>query len=96
MGFDCALYEIFSFTYKVKCDNDLTEHEFDHVFLGTFEGEPTPSPQEVDEWKWIDLAELRQDVREHPERYTYWLRISMDEIVSHFDQECGISEGRSR
>lgn len=96
VGFDCGLHEIFSFTYKVKCDNDLTEHEFDHVFLGTFEGEPTPSPQEVDEWKWIDLAELRQDVREHPERYTYWLRISLDEIVSHFEQECVMSEGQSR
>lgn len=96
MGFDCELKEIFSFTYKVTFDNDLTEHEYDHVFLGTFAGDPTPCPEDVDEWKWIDLGELQEDVREHPERYTYWLQISLDEIVWHVEQEWQISQGRSR
>ncbi|MFQ5961925.1 MAG: isopentenyl-diphosphate Delta-isomerase [Candidatus Methylomirabilales bacterium] len=96
MGFDCGLKEIFRFTYKVKLDNDLTEHEYDHVFIGRFDGTPTPSPAEVDEWKWIDVEELRRDVRENPGRYTYWLRISLDDIMWHVERELQISEGQSR
>ena len=31
MGFDCELQELLQFTYKVKLDHDLWEHEYDHV-----------------------------------------------------------------
>lgn len=34
MGFDCPLEDKFSFIYKVKFDNGLTEHEYDHVLIG--------------------------------------------------------------
>ncbi|MFQ5541525.1 MAG: isopentenyl-diphosphate Delta-isomerase [Candidatus Binatia bacterium] len=82
MGFDCDLRESFSFTYKVKLDNDLFEHEHDHVFIGEFDGEPVPNPEEVEDWKWIGLEELQKDVRERPDRYTYWLRICINRFIS--------------
>jgi len=82
MGFDCELKEIFSFIYKVKFDNDLFEHEYDHVFIGKFDGKPNPNPEEVDEWKWVDLEELKGDIRENPDNYTYWLKVSIDKINS--------------
>jgi len=82
MGFDCELKEVFSFTYKVKFDNDLFEHEYDHVFIGNFDGEPVPSPEEVDEWKWVDLEELKKSIRENPDSYTYWLKMSIDKVIS--------------
>jgi isopentenyl-diphosphate delta-isomerase len=34
MGIETDLNKIFSFTYKSKFDNGLTEFEFDHVFTG--------------------------------------------------------------
>lgn len=80
MGFDCELRKIFSFTYNAKLDNDVYENEYDHVLLGTYDGEPRPSREEVDDWKWIDLDELREDLRENPDRYTYWLRICFDKV----------------
>ena len=82
MGFDCELKEIFSFIYKVKFDNGLFEHEYDHVFIGKFDGKPNPNPEEVDEWKWVDLEELKGDIRENPDNYTYWLKVSIDKINS--------------
>jgi isopentenyl-diphosphate Delta-isomerase len=33
MGLACALKEQFSFIYKASFDNDLTEHELDHVLI---------------------------------------------------------------
>jgi len=83
MGFDCELKEIFSFTYKTKLDNNLFEHEYDHVFIGKFDGEPNPNPEEVDEWKWIGLEELKKGIQENPDSYTYWLRVSINKVISY-------------
>ena len=66
MGFDCDLEEVFQFTYYAKLDNELFEHEYDHVFVGTFEGTPTPNPAEVSAYKWIGVEELKRDVQENP------------------------------
>ena len=82
MGFDCDLKKIFTFTYKVKLDNGLFEHEYDHVFIGNFDGEPNPNTNEVDEWEWVDLKKLKQDMQKNPDNYTYWLRMSLDRVIS--------------
>ncbi len=83
MGFSCKLKEAFSFTYRIKFDNGLSEHEYDHVFIGRFDGQPKPSPKEVEEWKWMDPEELRKDIAEHPENYTYWLKAVIDRFISY-------------
>lgn len=83
MGFDCVLKEIFSFTYKVLLADDVVEHEYDHVFFGHYDGALAPNPAEVNGWKWLDLTELRKDIRESPDRYTYWLRLCIDHVIQH-------------
>jgi isopentenyl-diphosphate Delta-isomerase len=81
MGFDCELSEIFQFTYHVKLENGLYEHEFDHVFFGTYNQDPTPNPEEVEDWKWIDLAELSSDIVLHPDDYSYWMKLVLDRVI---------------
>ena len=56
MGFDCELKKAFVFSYKKTFANGLTEHEIDHVFIGTWNGTPKPDPAEVMDWKWIMLV----------------------------------------
>ena len=87
MGFDCDLKEIFSFIYEVKFDNGLFEHEYDHVFIGKFDGTPNPNPEEVEEWKWIDSKELKNDVRETPDNYSYWLEMAIDKVISYLGKK---------
>lgn len=82
MGFDTALKELFSFTYKATFRNGLTEHELDHVFVGRFDGAPAPNPEEYDEWKWISLEQLKKDIAKDPDGYTYWLRACLDTLTS--------------
>ena len=86
MGFDCELKEVFTFTYRVKFDDGLVENEYDHVFFGKFDGKPEPNPEEVDEWKWISLEELRKDIRKNPDDYTYWLKVSIDRVIGNLKQ----------
>lgn len=86
MRFDCNLKEAFSFIYHVKFDNGLTENEFDHVFIGKFDGKPYPNPEEADDWKWISLDELQWDIKRKPDNYAYWLRFSIDKVISYLEK----------
>ncbi len=81
MGFDTDLKEAFTFIYKAEFNNGLTEHELDHVLIGKYESEPAPNPEEAEGWKWVELEELRKDMKEHPEKYTPWFRIALDRVI---------------
>ena len=62
LGFTTPLEKVFDFTYKAPFDNGLTEHEFDHVYYGTTDMQPTPEPTEVKDWRYISLQDLAMDV----------------------------------
>ena len=82
MGFITDLYNFDSFIYRVEFSNGLIEHEKDHIIIGVFDGEPTPNPEEVDEWKWINIDKLVVDMKINPESYTAWFRI----IINKYSQ----------
>ncbi|MGH9929724.1 MAG: isopentenyl-diphosphate Delta-isomerase [Pyrinomonadaceae bacterium] len=79
MGFTCELKEVCNLIYKVQLDNNLFEHEFDHILVGTFDGVPQPDKSEVDDWRWIEIKNLVDEVRVYPHRYSYWLRVLIKE-----------------
>lgn len=81
MGFDCEIEKAFHFTYKSILDNDLTEHELDHVFIGQYEGEIKPNPEEVESYKYISISELTKDVAENSDNYTEWFKICLEEVL---------------
>jgi len=86
MGFTVDLEESISFIYKAPFDNGLTEHEFDHILLGNFEGEPNLNPDEVGAWKWMSLEAIKEDMNVHPEIYTEWFKIIFEKFYNHIAQ----------
>lgn len=85
MGFDCPLEEAFTFTYKANVGDGLTEHEYDHVFTGTSDAVPVPNPDEVSDYKYVDLDWVVNDVEKHPGNYTVWFIIALAELKKHLD-----------
>jgi len=73
MGFDCALRNVGSIVYELAVTEGLTEHEFDHLFIGRADAAPRPDPQEVQEWAWMPLVSLRESMQRAPQAYTVWL-----------------------
>ncbi|RAU84481.1 isopentenyl-diphosphate Delta-isomerase [Pontibacter arcticus] len=84
MGFTCPLIWLFKFKYKIAFDNNLTEHELDHVFVGRYNQDPTPNPEEVESWAWVNLDSLKTDLEENPEKYTYWFRYVYDTFYNTY------------
>lgn len=83
MGFKTDLKDTISFIYKAPFDNGLTEHEFDHILVGNFEGQPDLNPDEVAAWKWMSLEDIQKDMQENPDIYTEWFKIIFDKYYSH-------------
>lgn len=82
MGFHCELQELFWFVYKAAFDNGLTEHELDHVMIGSFEDDPIINTKEVASFKWMPLEDVKKNMIEQPELYTEWFKI----IFNEYDQ----------
>ena len=86
MGFSTELNDTISFIYKAPFDNGLTEHEFDHILVGYFNGEPDLNPEEVHAWKWMSLEELKADMEKQPQLYTEWFKIIFENYYKHISQ----------
>ncbi len=72
MGFTTCVQPVDSFQYQAQV-GDLTEHELDHVLIGTTtQQEFNFNPEEVQNTKWIKVSELQQDLQQNPEKYTPW------------------------
>jgi isopentenyl-diphosphate delta-isomerase len=79
MGIKTDLKKAFSFIYKAKLGN-LVEYEFDHVFLGRFDGQPKPNKKEIEDWQWIKLVDLEKDIKKNPKKYTPWSKIILKKL----------------
>jgi isopentenyl-diphosphate delta-isomerase len=89
MGLVAILTEVLTFSYQAYVGNDLTENEFDHVFLGISNQNPNPDHDEVSDWNWLTIEELNQELIRNPEEYSPWLRQCFGEVV-----KCKLQEPR--
>ena len=78
MGFSTELKELDSFIYKVKFENGLIEHELDHILVGEYNSDIKPNYEEVDDWKWMDLEDIKNDIKINSDKYTEWFKIIIE------------------
>jgi isopentenyl-diphosphate delta-isomerase len=83
MGFSTALTPAFTFTYKAPFDNGLTEHEFDHVFIGEYNGPIVPNQDEVSDYCFMSMAEIAAAINSHPDKYTVWFKIAFPNVEAY-------------
>jgi isopentenyl-diphosphate delta-isomerase len=86
MGFVCELEEKTSFIYKAPFDNGLTEHELDHVMVGYYDEDPILNREEVENFKYMTVEEVKQDMLVNPEIYTAWFKIIFEKFYDFIKQ----------
>jgi isopentenyl-diphosphate Delta-isomerase len=87
MGFDCEVEKIFDFIYKALLDKGLTEHEFDHVFVGRYNDPPVINTEEAAGWKWMKMEDIAADMKANPEKYTVWFRIAFARVFDYLNNQ---------
>jgi isopentenyl-diphosphate Delta-isomerase len=84
------LTEVDKFEYRALCNDNFVEHEMDTVFLGWFDGEVKPNPQEVVQTRWVPVAELSELVNNPRDamRWVPWLPIVIGErkVIERIDK----------
>lgn len=85
MGFACEPTFLFSFIYQAALDQDLIEHELDHVFTGLFSGIPQLNPEEVAAYQFLPIETIREQLLIHPELFTAWFKIVFERVVAQVE-----------
>jgi isopentenyl-diphosphate Delta-isomerase len=86
MGFVTPLNKAFTFTYKAAFDNGLTEHEYDHVFIGRYEDDIIPNEQEVANYCYKSVDEIVEELQSHAVKYTSWFKIALPQLQQWMKQ----------
>ena len=80
MGFATLLSPAFNFTYQATFANGLTEHEYDYVFTGTYDGKIKIDGSEVSDYCFKTMSDIEASLQMHPLKYTEWFRIAFPQI----------------
>jgi isopentenyl-diphosphate delta-isomerase len=80
LGFAAPIHKIFDFTYKASFENGLTEHEFDHVFVGRYNDVILPDPAEVSDYSFQSMDHISQSLHSEPAKYTAWFHIAFPKV----------------
>ncbi len=92
MNIAAPISKAFHFMYKAPFDNGLTEHEFDHVFVGTYNGAVDFNADEVMAVRYVNLAELEEDMEANAANYTAWFKIAMPQLRNYLGKQNGLME----
>ena len=87
MGFQTRLSKIFDFKYRSEFDNGLTEYEFDHVFAGIYEQLISPDKEEVNDYCYKTIEDIRSSLTAHAKKYTAWFQIAFPLVEKWAKQE---------
>ncbi len=80
MGFDTPLVKAFSFKYKAEFTNRLTEHEFDHVFVGYHDGKIESNFDEVENYAYRSMEKIEASFAQQADFYTEWFLIAFPKV----------------
>ena len=83
MGVECELNFVFKLLYRAELDNELVEHELDHVFVGFTNQLPQPNVDEVMAWSKLSFFDIDQEIQLYPEKYTEWFKLLYKKVNLH-------------
>lgn len=72
MGIEASLEITANFIYKTELPCNIIENEYDYVIKGITDVTPMINKDEVADFKYIDIGELKADIEKHRELYTFW------------------------
>ncbi len=90
MGFVTPLKKIFEFTYRAEVENNLIEHEYDHVFAGEYKGAIAINKKEVADYCYESMNDIKWTIQAQPQKFTTWFRLAFPTIETwwqrHYQQ----------
>lgn len=80
LGFTTPLHKIFDFVYHAEVENGLIEHEYDHVFAGTYSQAIQADGAEVAAYAYRTMDQIREELSRNPSQFTSWFKIAFPKV----------------
>jgi isopentenyl-diphosphate Delta-isomerase len=83
MGFSTSINTAFTFTYQASFDNGLFEYEFDHVFVGKYDGDLMLNNDEVQDFTYQSFQAIEELIQSTPDIFTEWFKIAFPKLKNY-------------
>ena len=83
MGFSTPISQAFQFTYQASFDNGLFEYEYDHVFVGKYDGDIKPNIDEVQDFTYQSIDTISHLINADENYFTAWFKIAFPKLIEH-------------
>lgn len=86
LGFNASLKNLGWFCYNAHFPNGLSEHEIDHVLVGTIteHTQIQANPDEIHTYRWITVPQLEAELITHPQQFTPWLSQALEIVKTKY------------
>lgn len=80
---------VHTFQYFARCNDEFSEREIDTVFVGEYEGDVMPNPDEVQATDWLPVAEIEaalpadEPLANDQQHYAPWFHALLVENTKH-------------
>ena len=71
---------------RLQEENGLSEYEFDHVFVGKYDGEIAPDILEVNHYHYQPLSHIEIQLQNQPEMFTAWFHIAFPKVKKWYTE----------
>lgn len=75
---------LYRFEYHAVFEDLGSEHELCEVYWGNCSGLPSANPMEIEELKFVTVADLNESLACEPQLYTPWFQLEWKAIQEHF------------
>ncbi len=80
LGLKTELHYLYKFEYHASFGEAGSEHELCWVYIGLSDDPPSTNSNEISEWRYISLSDLEDELSAHPEQFTPWFKLELQEI----------------
>jgi len=70
-----GLREVFEFNYRADFDERYSECEHDHVVVGEWDGRVVLNPEEVRDYRWVGIEQLKRELSEQGDKFAPWIKL---------------------
>lgn len=90
LGVAARLSYLYRFRYSAEFDGRGSENELCAVYVGRLENSAqlAPNPNEIEEWRWVDCAELSAWLSRAPDLFTPWFKLEWSRLCT--DQRAAV------
>lgn len=74
-----SLKILYKFSYYAPDIEGWCENELDTVIVGEWDGEVVLNPGEAADYKWVEINQLDEEIKNNPEIYSMWFTMIMSD-----------------